>query len=537
MNTSIAIRDRRDLPFFMVRVKALQDIRNNISGPRRARAIGLYVLLCQIANEQRAEGEHERLVATWDELARRGALSKRMIKILSATLNVAGAARFETRVDPLRGSLPSLIHLGAQEGPWIGLTMATAQELADNSRAALLPGLGLLASLLELCAEQRALLGGLRAETTRANVAKRVGCSTDTLDAWVKLLEAAEVLNVTRRRGIDGGHLPNLWEIIEPDSAIRRPGERHEKIGGDESRRNGITGTLDSEAPRKETVLAVERNYPHGGPELPGPKLETALADDGTHPGGATELPGPRIKACPAEDGNWPPGKSATPGSESRPLNAGAGSSVETQTIEERQNPQTPKPSSRIADGGEGGAPDEVGLCVELVRVLAGTRGPAPGRRYEADVGVWHASARRVLADHPVGKVLEAIAYLPFDQIVGTKVRGMPDLERHIEDLRHRAHAGRGGAGGRAGVGVGVGEALAWPEAKAVLMRAVQRHGLGAKQAALAELGERDPLLRRFALQVGWGALCQSPIERQDYAYRTSWDDLSRQAASEEAAA
>ena len=153
-----------------------------------------------------------------------------------------------------------------------------------------------------------------------------------------------------------------------------------------------------------------------------------------------------------------------------------------------------------------------------------------------ADAAAWHASARRVLADHPVGKVLEAIAYLPFDQIVGTKVRGMPDLERHIEDLRHRAHAARVAASAKPAA-AGVGEGLSWPEAKAVLMRAVQRHGAGAKQAALVSLRARDALLARFVEQVGWGALCQSPIDKQDYAYRTSWDDLSRLAASEEAAA
>ncbi len=535
MSAPIAIRDRRDLPFFMVRLKALQEIRNNISGPRRARAIGLYVLLSQIANEQRAEGEHQRLVATWDELARRGALSKRMLKLLSATLNVAGAARFETRVDPLRGSLPSLIHLGVQEGPWIGLTVATAHELADDSRVPLLPALGLLASLLEFCAEQRAVLGGLRAETTRTAVAKRVGCSTDTLDAWVKLLEAPGILNVTRRRGADGGHLANVWEIIEPDPASGRPSRGHE-AGGDRSHGDGNDVASDPLAPRKETALAVTRTYPHGAPELPEPTAETALAEDQIYPHGETELPRPRTRTSPTDDGNWPPGDSATPGSDSRPLNALAGSAVETRNVEEQQMPQPPKSSSPIAAGGEGGDPEEVELCVELVRVLRETRGPAPGRRYEANMRGWHASGRRVLADHPVGKVLEAIRYLPFDQVVGTKVRGMPDLERHIEDLRHRAHAARVAAGARPGI-VGVGEGLAWPEAKAVLMRAVQRHGAGAKQVALLELAGRDPLLARFVERVGWGALCQSPIEKQDYAYRTSWDDLSRQAADEEAAA
>lgn len=185
MSAAITVRDRRDLPFFMVRLHALKEIRNTIGGPRRARALGLYVLLCQIANEQRVDGEHTRLVATWDELARRGSMSKKMLKILSVTLDAAGTARFETRIDPLRGSMPSLIHLRIHDGPWIGLTVTTADRLVNDATAGPLPALGLLAVLLELCAEQRAALGGQRAETTRSDVARRVGCSTDTLDAWL----------------------------------------------------------------------------------------------------------------------------------------------------------------------------------------------------------------------------------------------------------------------------------------------------------------------------------------------------------------
>jgi hypothetical protein len=518
----------------MVRVKALQDIRNNISGPRRARATGLYVLLCQIANEQRVEGAHERLVATWDELARRGALSKRMLTLLSTTLNVAGVARFETRVDALRGSLPSLIHLDVHDGPWVGLTVATAREVTETSRAGLLPALGLLATLLELCAEQRAVLGGLCAETTRADVARRVGCSTDTLDAWVKLLEGIDILNVTRRRGTDGGHLPNLWEILEPDPASKRSSRGDDKNGG-EALSGPAIGVGDSVAARNGTTLAANGNYPDGRTEPPGPRIETAIADGETRPGRSTELPRPRSRDAPAENGNWPPGNSATSGFDPRPLNARTRTPAETRGVEEQQNPQTPNAPTSLTEGGEEGDSEEVGLCVELVRVLAESRGPAPGRRYSAEIALWHASARRVLADHPVAKVLEAIAYLPCDQIVGTKVRGMPDLERHIEDLRHRAHAACVAAGVRPAAAPPA--ALSWPEAKAVLMRAVQRHGAGARQAALLELGERDPLLRRFAEQVGWGALCQSPIDKQDCAYRTSWDDLSRQAATEEAAA
>jgi hypothetical protein len=172
---------------------------------------------------------------------------------------------------------------------------------------------------------------------------------------------------------------------------------------------------------------------------------------------------------------------------------------------------------------------------VDLVATLRETRGPAPGRRYDAGPEIWHAAAGRILVDHPVSKVREAIAYLPFDQIVGTKVRSMPDLERHIEDLRHRAHAANAQPQGTRPALVPA-DAPSWPEAKAEVMRAIQRHGAGAKAAALAELDGRHPQLRRFAEKVGWASLCQSPVDRQDYSYRMAWDALLRDAQAEEAA-
>ena len=67
MNAGVVVRDRRALPFFMVRVRALQEIRQHISGPRRARALGLHTLLCQMTNKQRDVGEQIRVTATYRE--------------------------------------------------------------------------------------------------------------------------------------------------------------------------------------------------------------------------------------------------------------------------------------------------------------------------------------------------------------------------------------------------------------------------------------------------------------------------------------
>jgi hypothetical protein len=512
MSAPITIRDRRDLPFFMVRLRALQEIRNNISGPRRARALGLYVLLCQIANEQRADCEHLRLVATVRDLTRRGALSPSTLKTLLAALRAAGAARFETRIDPLRGAMPSLIHLDIQDGSWIAITVATADQLATLKRAVLLPTLGLLAVLLELCDEQRQALGGLRAETTRRSVALRLGCSTDTLDGWVRTLEHAGIVAVTRRRGEDGGHLPNLWEITEPTSATEQPQMVPENV-------------------------AEPQKQPTGKPHTPQPMIRNTLAAEGKQRPLEAETAAPSSASGLAERGKWAPGKAATPATDARPLNARTRNIREEQLPEESLNPQTPnKLAATPQNGGGEGIADDQGtlLCVALVETLADTRGPGPARRYAAAAAAWQAAAARILADHPMEKVLEVIAYLPHDQVIGTKVRGIPDLERHIEDLRHRAHAAKTSLPGR--ITMSSSGAPAWPEAKALLARAIQRHGGGGKTQALAELDARHPQLRRFVDQVGWGALCQSPFEKQDYAYRTSWDALTRQADAEEAA-
>lgn len=65
MSSAVVVRDRRTLPFFMVRLGVLQEIRQHISGPKRARALDLYTLLCQMANEQRDVGEQIRVTATY----------------------------------------------------------------------------------------------------------------------------------------------------------------------------------------------------------------------------------------------------------------------------------------------------------------------------------------------------------------------------------------------------------------------------------------------------------------------------------------
>ena len=161
-DAGITIRDRRELPFFQVRMRAVQAIRNETSGPRRLRAIGFYALLCQLANEQRHTGAHRVIRVTYDVLATRGQMSKRSVKLLLDALGAAEVVRYERVADRATGAVVSLLHLLILDDPWIALTVAMADHLAaPRPGGHLLRDLGLVVILLEFCAEQREQHGGL----------------------------------------------------------------------------------------------------------------------------------------------------------------------------------------------------------------------------------------------------------------------------------------------------------------------------------------------------------------------------------------
>lgn len=518
MKGSVAVRDLRDLPFFQVRLEAIDAIRDAAPGRARARAIGFYAICCQLANEQRHAGEQRHFVSCYDELAARARIARKTVRSMLATLDQAGALRLELTPDLERGAVITTLHLPIQDGPFAAITVAMAKHLAANHGRVVVTtsrgdlggyltrDLGIIATLLEFCVRQYGENGGGSALLQRADLARRAGLSIDSVDNCVKVLETLGVLTVERRRGTNGGRFrPSIYSLVEPRQ-------------------------VDAE---DQAGRAEPGNWQGGASLEPTPRVETRKVESGNRYGGGSDQPRRSRETRKADDGASQSGVSVLPEHTAQPSIARMGTGLELQPIEDSRSPfaATPQEGGR-ATSEEGGAE----VCRALVRVLAETRGPGPGRRYDADRQSWHDAARRVLADHPLAKVLEAIAYLPFDQVVGTKVRSMPDLERHIEDLRHRANAARlqpaAGRPNQPGGGM-----LAWPEAKAMLMRAIQRHGAGAKQAALVELEGRDPQLRRFAEQVGWGALCQSPFEKQDYQYRLSWDELTRHTATEEAAA
>jgi len=220
----VTIRDRRELPFFQVRLKAVQAIRTELNGPRRLRTIGFYGLLCQLANEQRHTGEHRRLQFTYDLLANRGGIARRNVKVMLDYLQHAGVARYERLTDAERGATVSILHLLVHNGSWTPISVAMADRLATPR-----PGghplreLGLLIILLEFCAAQRESQDGVTAEVTRGEIADQAGLTVDRVDQCNHHLQDAGVLTITRRRSSNGGrHLASLYTIHEAPAAMEQ---------------------------------------------------------------------------------------------------------------------------------------------------------------------------------------------------------------------------------------------------------------------------------------------------------------------------
>ena len=97
---TVEVRDRRELPFFQVRLGAVAAIREAVSGPRRLRAIGFYALSCQLANEQRHAGEHRAIRVGYQTLADRGRASKTTVKQMLDALALAGVAAANGSMTP-----------------------------------------------------------------------------------------------------------------------------------------------------------------------------------------------------------------------------------------------------------------------------------------------------------------------------------------------------------------------------------------------------------------------------------------------------
>jgi hypothetical protein len=490
-DAGITIRDRRELPFFQVRLRAVQALRSETTGPRRLRAIGFYALLCQLANEQRHTGEHRRVRVTYDELSARGQMSKRSVKLLLDVLGAAGAVRYERLADPERGTAISMLHLEIQDGAWTPITVAMAHLLAgERPGGHLLRDLGLIVILLEFCAEQRKQLGGLRAEVTRSDIAARSGLTVDRVDDCNHLLEQAGVLEIHRRRAANGGrHLASLYTIIEASDA-----------------------------------------HQGGGPKPAGRQNGTRSPEDGYRQGGAAVLPAPPNGTGRAEDRNPQGGDSATAGTRTPVSYTGARHDVENVPVE---NSLTPSPhnahgatGANRAVGGRGALAAEQELCEALLAAWEPALGDSPRQSFDAHRRRWLETAGALLERHPRERLGHALAYMVTDEILGSEALTMPGFAKVADKLIARAHARRLRLSGRTGADPGR-HGLGWQDAKLALERAVQRHGRDGRTAALAELAAANPALAEFVERVRWSVLCEQPLRYAERRYAEIWAELT----------
>ena len=330
------VRDRRDLPFFQMRLAAVDAIRDEVSGPRRLRTLGLYGLLCQLANEQRHVGAHRAVRCSYDLLTARSGVGRSQLKAMLDYLARCGVIRQERIVDPDRGTTISVVHLLILDDPWIAVTVAMAHRLAElRKEGRFLRDLGLIVVLLEFCAAQRHDGGGLAAAATRAQLAAHAGLTVDRLDDCNRVLQRAGVLTITRRRPENGGrNLPSLYTIHEAPAPADQGGE----------------------------TRPTERQNENG------------RAEDRDSQGGKTRLTAQRNETGRAENRDQQGGESALDPFVSPPSNAGAVGQVENNL-----EPLTANAQIGGTAGGRGTLDERQLLCQRFIEAWEPVVGPAPG--------------------------------------------------------------------------------------------------------------------------------------------------------------
>jgi hypothetical protein len=462
----VAVRDRRHLPFFQVHLRALRAIREHAAGPRRLRAIGFYGLVCQLANEQRHVGDHQRVEASYDTLCDRARIGRSTVKTLLDILVDAGVVRIQRTSDRGTGAVSTLLHLPVQEPPWTAMTVVMAEQLAEaRDDGHPLRDLGAVITLLELCAEQRGDRGGLQAEVVRADLADRAGLSIDTLDRCNSALEAAGVLQIERRRaGPRGKHLPSVYTIVEPALGVAAEQDRGSRISG---------------------------------PGWPQNRTGVAASQDSRSQDAATLSP------------------------ETRRSNARA-RSPEVEEQLENLTPQTPlsRPARAARNEGEQGSPAER-LCERLCATWEPVLGDGPSRAYGRQRQAWVDAASSLLDRHPADRLELALGYAPHDTVLSSRAISMPGFSAIADDLIVRANArrlhqtdsNRTSGPGPAG----------WPDARVALQRAIRRHGRDNSQAARTELIARNPLFAGFLEQVRWTELCEDELRYVERRYAEIW--------------
>lgn len=485
----VTIADRRELPFFMVYTRAVEAIREHAAGPRRVRTIGFYGLLCQLANEQRNIGQQRRVRYTYDLLAARGGVSKGNIAKMLTCLEQAGVLRRETQPDPERGGSISIAHLLVHEHSFIAVTVPMADRLAaPRAGGHLLRDLGLIVVLLEFCVRQGPEGAWTQAQVTRSQIADHSGLHVDRVDDCHRILEAAGLLTIERRRPTNGGrNLPSIYTVHE--APLSQGGETEPAASGN------------------ETGRAADRNGQGGKTELAGRPNETGRAAEQNGQGGnaATGIP------------DSPPSSTRAPDADPE---------------EQRENFQGGQPEP-VDDGSPVGYGTSDWVIEAFIDAWKPALGSSPAIRYRRDTRRWHEAADRLLERLEPDRIAAGFTQMVGDPYIGAKATTLPDFDRIAEELIAKRFATADGD--RHGTALSPSgdprspdaSGLSWPAAKDHLARAIQRHGRDHRAAALAELAAIHPTLERFVLTARWTALCEHPLHFSERQYRDLWSELT----------
>ena len=386
----------------MVYKRALEAIHEHSEGTARGKALGLYVVLCDLANEQRHVGQHQRIEATYDDLIerlrtpkKRGSIGRSSLRELLTVLDDAAVAHYTVQIDPRIGRIPSVIEIPEQRGRHIQVTIKSIRSLATQP-IDLLPALGLIATLLALCDDQ----GAPQAEASRKHITGQLGWrSPRTLDALVTALESAGLLKVTQQQDERGRSRPRLWDVIEPDESFDTAAATFSEPGTDSGLWGGGGGTVRGSA---ENDGDAKPGLSSSGTGTVGVRPQEPQGADITSFGPAAARPYARVGDVQEKD---------------------------------KKTPKPPSPSGPEAPvGGEQRTEDlKEQLCEDLLATLQPRNGDGPRRAYEQRRNQWLRAAGEVLSRYSIEQAHVAMAYMLTDYVKGSAGVSMPGFANVVE--------------------------------------------------------------------------------------------------------
>lgn len=478
----VEVWGRRHLPFLMVRVEALQAIRNETTGLIRAAALGAYVRMCAAANEQRAVGEHKRFYAYLPQLAEiLGGVKRERARALRQSLVAAGVLHWSRRFDDDGLEIAGEHILLHQDRGFVAVTTVVLVAIDRHVGARVrLAALGLYATLLELAEGEPQQSERLRVTVSRRRLAVLVGVSVDSLDRRIAELADAGVLRVRHRRE---GRLnqPNVIELLTDEEVAGYPQART-----DPGRRTG-------------SVLAADGSQ--GWPQ------------DGSDPGSTWVGKGGR-----SED---------TPQAPAACAYVRTGNEPEAPTLEKESISQR----AAARDGGEGVHRDDQisGLCEELAARAQERVGPLVCEKpdwWDRQPDRWRQACTKLIRHYGVDGVRQMIATLDSDDWFLAEIVTMPALLAKAIRVQARlaARRHRSSPGSRSSEGL-----PAWPEAKVVLLDVARRHGRNGATAARHELADGHPRLAAVLELVRWTRLHDAPESRWDFDIKPLYEQACSQ--------